>query len=308
MAIIKVVKKSGKTHTSLKKVLNYVGEKACETHGINCSENYQKVAYEFFETKDYFKKIDGRQYRHYIQSFSPNEVSKEKVLEIAVKWAEKSFPGHEVFIAVHNDKEHLHSHFIVNTVNFETGEKLHEEARNLAFKKELNDEICIDYGINNKEIKKQKGDVVSYDKNKYQIIKKGADITRLAKKIIKNMKVSTSKENFIFNMQKDGYSTEWTENKKHIVFTVDQNILKGKKDKFRLSNLEKTFNIPDFNKDKLLEIFKLNKENERTESLNKIASQMGFEKPKEKNTIEKKLQEKDLKAPKKQEKGYDFEL
>ena len=308
MAIIKVVKKSGKTHTSLKKVLNYVGEKACETHGINCSENYQKVAYEFFETKDYFKKIDGRQYRHYIQSFSPNEVSKEKVLEIAVKWAEKSFPGHEVFIAVHDDKAHLHSHFIVNTVSFETGEKLHEEARNLAFKKELNDEICIDYGINNKEIKRQKGDVVSYDKNKYQIIKKGADITRLAEKIIKNMKVSTSKENFIFNMQKDGYSTEWTENKKHIVFTVDQNILKGKKDKFRLSNLEKTFNIPDFNKDKLLEIFKLNKENERTESLNKIASQMGFEKPKEKNTIEKKLQEKDLKAPKKQEKGYDFEL
>ena len=308
MAIIKVVKKSGKTHTSLKKVLNYVGEKACETHGINCSENYQKVAYEFFETKDYFKKIDGRQYRHYIQSFSPNEVSKEKVLEIAVKWAEKSFPGHEVFIAVHDDKAHLHSHFIVNTVSFETGEKLHEEARNLAFKKELNDEICIDYGINNKEIKRQKGDVVSYDKNKYQIIKKGADITRLAKKIIKNMKVSTSKENFIFNMQKDGYSTEWTENKKHIVFTVDKNILKGKKDKFRLSNLEKTFNIPDFNKDKLLEIFKLNKENERTESLNKIASQMGFEKPKEKNTIEKKLQEKDLKAPKKQEKGYDFEL
>ena len=143
MAIIKVVKKSGKTHTSLKKVLNYVGEKAYETYGINCSENYKKIAYEFFETKDYFKKTDGRQYRHYIQSFSPNEISKEKVLEVATKWAEKAFQGHEVFIAVHNDKEHLHSHFIVNTVNFETGEKLHEEARNLAFKKEVNDEICL---------------------------------------------------------------------------------------------------------------------------------------------------------------------
>ena len=308
MAIIKVVKKSGKTHTSLKKVLNYVGEKAYETYGINCNENYQKVAYEFFETKEYFKKTDGRQYRHYIQSFSPNEISKEKVLEIAVKWAEKSFPGHEVFIAVHDDKVHLHSHFIVNTVNFETGEKLHEEARNLTFKKELNDEICINYGINNKEITRQKGDVVSYDKNKYQIIKKGADITRLAEKIIKNMKVSTSKENFIFKMQKDGYSTEWTENKKHIVFIADQNILKGKKDKFRLSNLEKTFNIPDFNKDKLLEIFNLNKEKERKKSLNKIASQMGFENLKEKNIIEKKIQKKDLKIPKKQEKGYDFEL
>ena len=278
MAIIKVVKKSGKTNTSLKKVLNYVGEKAYETYGINCSENYKQVASEFFETKDYFKKIEGRQYRHYIQSFSPKEISKDKVLEIAIKWAEKSFSGHEIFIAVHDDKEHLHSHFIVNTVNFETGEKLHEEARNLAFKKEVNDEICKLYGIDNQKAIKRKGDVISYDTNKYQIIKKGADITRLAEKIIKNMKVSTSKENFIFNMEKDGYSTEWTENKKHIVFTVDKKILKGKKDKFRLSNLEKTFNIPDFNKERLLEIFKLNQEQERKNILEKITDNMGIEK------------------------------
>lgn len=122
------------------------------------------------------------------------------------------------------------------------------------------------------------------------------------------MRVSTSKENFIFNMQKDGFFTEWEENKKHIVFTANKNILKGKKDKFRLSNLEKTFNIQDFRKEKLLEIFKLNKENERKESLNKIASQMGFEKTKEKNIMEKKVQEKNLKTPKKQEKGYEFEL
>lgn len=145
MAIIKVVKKSGKTHTSLKKILNYVGEKACETYGINCNENYKEVASEFLETKKYFNKIEGRQYRHYIQSFSPNEISKDKVLEIAIKWAEKAFPNHEIFIAVHNDKEHLHSHFIVNTVNFETGKKLHEAINNLAFRKELNDDICISY-------------------------------------------------------------------------------------------------------------------------------------------------------------------
>ena len=278
MAIIKVVKKSGKTNTSLKKILNYVGEKAYETYGINCSENYKQVASEFFETKDYFKKIGGRQYRHYIQSFSPNEISKDKVLEIAIKWAEKSFSGHEIFIAVHDDKEHLHSHFIVNTVNFETGEKLHEEARNLVFKKEINDEICKSYGIDNQKAIKRKGDVISYDTNKYQIIKKGADITRLAENIIKNMQIATSKENFIFNMQKDGYSTEWEENKKHIVFTASKSILKGKKDKFRLSNLEKTFNIPDFNKERLLEIFKLNQEQERKNILEKITDNMGIEK------------------------------
>lgn len=278
MAIIKVVKKSGKTYTSLKKVLNYVGEKAYKTYGINCNEDYKRVAYDFFETKDYFNKKDGRQYRHYIQSFSPKEVSKDKALEIAIKWAEEAFPGHEVFIAVHDDKEHFHSHFIVNTVNFETGEKLHEGARNLALKKELNDKICKSYGIDNKKLIRQKGDVVSYDKNKYQIIKKGADITKLAENIIKNMQISISKENFIFNMQKDGYSTEWEENKKHIVFTVDTNILKGKKEKFRLSNLEKTFNIDDFRKEKLLEIFKLNQEKERKSILDKITTNMELKK------------------------------
>lgn len=278
MAIIKVVKKSGKTYTSLKKVLNYVGEKAYKTYGINCNEDYKRVAYDFFETKNYFNKKDGRQYRHYIQSFSPKEVSKDKALEIAIKWAEEAFPGHEVFIAVHDDKEHFHSHFIVNTVNFETGEKLHEGARNLAFKKELNDKICKSYGIDNQKLIRQKGDVVSYDKNKYQIIKKGADITKLAENIIKNMQISISKENFIFNMQKDGYSTEWEENKKHIVFTVDKNILKGKKEKFRLSNLEKTFNIDDFRKEKLLEIFKLNQEKERKSILAKITTNMELKK------------------------------
>ena len=278
MAIIKVVKKSGKTYTSLKKVLNYVGEKAYKTYGINCNEDYKRVAYDFFETKDYFNKKDGRQYRHYIQSFSPKEVSKDKALEIAIKWAEEAFPGHEVFIAVHDDKEHFHSHFIVNTVNFETGEKLHEGARNLAFKKELNDKICKSYGIDNQKLIKQKGDVVSYNKNKYQIIKKGADITKLAENIIKNMQISISKENFIFNMQKDGYSTEWEENKKHIVFTVDKNILKGKKEKFRLSNLEKIFNIDDFRKEKLLEIFKLNQEKERKSILDKITTNMELKK------------------------------
>lgn len=278
MAIIKVVKKSGKTYTSLKKVLNYVGEKAYKTYGINCNEDYKRVAYDFFETKDYFNKKDGRQYRHYIQSFSPKEVSKDKALEIAIKWAEEAFPGHEVFIAVHDDKEHFHSHFIVNTVNFETGEKLHEGARNLAFKKELNDKICKSYGIDNQKLIRQKGDVVSYDKNKYQIIKKGADITKLAENIIKNIQISISKENFIFNMQKDGYSTEWEENKKHIVFTVDKNILKGKKEKFRLSNLEKTFNIDDFRKEKLLEIFKLNQEKERKSILDKITTNMELKK------------------------------
>ncbi len=164
-----------------------------------------------------------------------------------------------------------------------------------------------DYGINNKEITRQRGDVVSYDKNKYQIIKKGADITRLAESIIKNMQLSTSKENFISNMQKDGYAVNWNDNQKNIVFTINQNILQGKKDKFRLSNLEKTFNISDFNKDRLLEIFKLNQEKERRNILEKISTNMGIEKNIPKNISSEKEKVKTNNC-KKRKKGYDLEL
>ena len=58
----------------------------------------------------------------------------------------------------------------------------------MAFKKSLNDEICLSYGIDNNKNIRNKGDIVAYDKSKYQIIKKGADITRLAEKIIKTIR------------------------------------------------------------------------------------------------------------------------
>ena len=59
-------------------------------------------------------------------------------------------------------------------------------------------------------------------------------------------------------MREKGYSVDWQDNKKHIVFTVGEDILQGKKDKFRLSNLNKTFNIPLFDKENLLKKFNEN--------------------------------------------------
>ena len=79
MAIIKVVKKNGKTKASLKSAVEYIGEKACNTFGINCGNDYHQIVNNFYETKEYFNKLVGRQYRHYIQSFAPNEISKNEI-------------------------------------------------------------------------------------------------------------------------------------------------------------------------------------------------------------------------------------
>ena len=258
MAIIKVVKRSGKTAYSLKAVLEYVGKKAEFSFGINCSDNHKQVFTQFMETKKFFEKEKGRQYRHYIQSFAPGEIEKDRVLSLGIQWAEKVFKGYEVFIVTHTDKEHLHNHIVINSVNYIDGKKFQERKNEFKEKMLINDEVCLENGINNIVKPREIGEITTPDRKKYEIIKKGADITRLAETVLEVCNSAQSKDNFISQMREKGYSVDWQDNKKHIVFTVGEDILQGKKDKFRLSNLNKTFNIPLFNKENLLEKFKEN--------------------------------------------------
>ena len=258
MAIIKVVKRSGKTVGSLKAVLEYVGKKAEFSFGINCSDNHKQVFTQFMETKKFFEKEEGRQYRHYIQSFAPGEIEKDKVLSLGIQWAEKVFKGYEVFIVTHTDKEHLHNHIIINSVNYIDGKKFQERKNEFKEKMLINDEVCLENGINNVIKPREVGEIVAPDRKKYEIIKKGADITKLAETVLEISNSAQSKDSFISQMREKGYSVDWQDNKKHIVFTVGEDILQGKKDKFRLSNLNKTFNIPLFEKENLLEKFKEN--------------------------------------------------
>ena len=258
MAIIKVVKRSGKTARALRAVLEYVGKKAEFSFGINCSDNHKQVFTQFIETKKFFEKEEGRQYRHYIQSFAPGEIEKDKVLSLGIQWAEKVFKGYEVFIVTHTDKEHLHNHIVINSVNYIDGKKFQERKNEFKEKMLINDEVCFENGINNIVKPREIGEITTPDRKKYEIIKKGADITRLAETVLEISNSAQSKDNFISQMREKGYSVDWQDNKKHIVFTVGEDILQGKKDKFRLSNLNKTFNIPLFDKENLLKKFNEN--------------------------------------------------
>lgn len=69
----------------------------------------------------------GRTYKHYVQSYHEDEeITPEQAHKNAVELAEhtKAWKGHEVLIATHIDKGHIHTHFIVNSVNYENGHKL----------------------------------------------------------------------------------------------------------------------------------------------------------------------------------------
>ncbi len=280
MAIIKVVKRSGKTAGTLRAVLEYVGKKAEFSFGINCSDNHKQVFTQFMETKKFFEKEEGRQYRHYIQSFAPGEIEKDKVLSLGIQWAEKVFKGYEVFIVTHTDKEHLHNHIVINSVNYIDGKKFQERKNEFKEKMLINDKVCLENGINNIVKPREIGEITTPDRKKYEIIKKGADITKLAEAVLEVCNSAKSKDNFISQMKERGYSVNWQDNKKNIVFTVDEDILQGKRDKFRLSNLNKTFNIPLFEKESLLEKFRENsKENDLSilDKLNTYDSNLSYE-------------------------------
>lgn len=247
-------------------------KKAEFSFGINCSDNYKQVFKEFLETKKFFEKEGGRQYKHYVQSFAPGEIEKDKVLSLGIQWAEKSFKDYEILIVTHTDKEHFHNHIIVNSVNYLNGKKIQENKKELAEKKLINDRVCFENGINNIVKPREIGEIATYDRNKYEIIKKGADITKLAETILEVCNSAQSKNDFISQMNEKGYSVDWEDNKKNITFTVGEEILQGKRDKFRLSNLNKTFNISLFEKENLLEKFKENSKEKDFEILDRIKS------------------------------------
>ncbi|MEI3515134.1 MAG: relaxase/mobilization nuclease domain-containing protein [Angelakisella sp.] len=56
----------------------------------------------------------------------------------ALKLAEY-YEGYEVLVCTHTDREHIHSHFLINSVDFDTGRKLHIAKEQLQELRQRND-------------------------------------------------------------------------------------------------------------------------------------------------------------------------
>ena len=93
--------------------------------------------------------------QHFIQSFSPGEITPEQALKIGIELCDQFLKGeYQYYLAVHKDKEHIHLHCIFNNVNmfdgrtFEThadqGDKKHRKWVTL---RNLSDEICKNHGL-----------------------------------------------------------------------------------------------------------------------------------------------------------------
>lgn len=156
MAAVTYIKESKQSISTMKGVIDYCCQekKVYDNEsgrwlvsGVNC--NGENAFTEFMATKSAYKKLDGINFYQYVQSFSPNEkgVAPQKAHEIALKFAEKAWKGHEVMVTTHCDADHIHSQFVINSVSFENGYKLRQNPNTLIELRKLSDEICSEYGL-----------------------------------------------------------------------------------------------------------------------------------------------------------------
>ena len=115
--------------------------------GINCSPATARD--EMLAVKKRFGKENGTVAYHGYQSFAPDEATPEMAHEIGVKLATRLWGDrYQVIVATHLDKEnHLHNHFVLNTVSFADGIKYHRTRKDYHEMQTVSDELCREYGL-----------------------------------------------------------------------------------------------------------------------------------------------------------------
>ncbi|GAA3316231.1 hypothetical protein GCM10020331_012790 [Ectobacillus funiculus] len=88
------------------------------------------------------QKNEGIQAHHIIQSFKPGEVTPEQANEIGQELAKEIAKGHEAVVYTHTDKDHVHNHIIINSVNYENGRKYNASKEELYRIREVSDRLC----------------------------------------------------------------------------------------------------------------------------------------------------------------------
>lgn len=128
-----------------KKDYDFKKEKLCYVSCLNCEE-YDPYS-SMKDTKDYYCKNDGVLAYHGYQSFKEGEVTPDIAHEIGVKFVSEMFKDYEVVVATHQNTNHIHNHFIINSVSFKNGKKYNNNRTNLAKLRNISDSLCAEYGL-----------------------------------------------------------------------------------------------------------------------------------------------------------------
>ena len=229
MATVNFIKYKKQSAGALSGVTRYISqdEKTLDENGRqlvsgqNCTP--QLADREFQATRAACRKDSPVWFYHYVQSFSPDEViTGEQAHQLAREFAARAWPDSEVLIATHLDAEHIHSHFVVNAVCWESGKMLRQGPNTLRSLRQLSDELCLEHGFSVLPQQKKKQSQ-GMGTREYRSAAKGQSWKfRLMNTIDQCMRYAETREDFISLMESEGYQVRWTDNRKNITYTTPE--------------------------------------------------------------------------------------
>ena len=187
--------------------------------GINCQP--QSVYDDFLNTKLLYHKDGGVLFYHMVQSFPKGAAVDPRQAHEAARRLAEYFDGCEVLVCTHVDREHIHSHCVINSVNFETGKKLHMAKEQIQELMRRNDAICLEMGLPVFEPTTQQARGMGGAE--YHTALKGQSWKlRLMNAIDECMKYAADKDAFISLMESEGYQVRWESGRKYITYTTPE--------------------------------------------------------------------------------------
>ncbi len=259
-------------HNELKYISNnFKTEEKLYVTGINCDPN--KAKREFIDTKRRYNKLEGITAFHAVQSFKELDITPEKAHEVGLEFANKIWGNRfQVVVATHLDKEHLHNHFIINSVSFIDGYKYHDTSASYADIRKLNDELCKKYGLN---FMGEKITKAGYNYRNFQLKNENENIYDKQLKLDVDMAIGLASsyeefKNILNNMNYEVYERSGKLGVKSLEYNRSVRLERRFKEDYSIENIKKrilgiylpenkTYYRNYFKKDELIDkLFKLN--------------------------------------------------
>ena len=255
MAIVHFVnyKRGTQSRAAMRGVMLYVMQEKKTTwgdgpliSGINCQP--QSVYDDFLNTKLLYHKDSGVMFYHMVQSFPRGAAVDPRQAHEAARRLAEYFDGCEVLVCTHVDREHIHSHFLINSVNFDTGRKLHIAKEQLQELRQRNDMVCKEFSLPVFQPREQKQKTKTMTIGEYHTAARGQSKKLQLMNIINDcMRHASNREEFIALMESEGYKVRWEKSRKNITYTTPSGwqcrdrLLFG--DKYLKENMEYEFRI-----------------------------------------------------------------
>ena len=186
--------------------------------GIGCQP--ETAFDEFLSTKLLHHKDGGVMFYHMVQSFPKGANIDPRTVHEAARRLAGYFEGCEVLVCTHVDREHIHSHCIINSVNFATGRKVHMADEQIQELRVRNDQICEELGLPKFQRDEQRKTQGMSNAEYYTASKGESWKFELMRVIDECMRCAGNREEFLVLLRSEGYDAAWTGNRKNITYTT----------------------------------------------------------------------------------------